>query len=1185
MPQLKLSFALGCLICCSSLSAASIDAVSAQPQSAEAKESKASAIYKAAEALAKKGDIPAAIAKYREAAAAYKNEKSLFGELLSLVKIANFDELKGEYQNSLALYQQILSSLRAANETFFVGTALNKIGFLYTRMGNPTKGIEFYQESVLFSTQQGNPKDTAIALNNLSIAYTDLGKVNEAEDAGQKAVQIYRKLGNKEDLGAALSNLGEVYNRTSRYDLAIKTFEESLVLRREIGDRVGEATTSNNLSTVYAARGDKAKAKTMLENALAVFRQLKSLDGEASALNNLGFLYDNLGEYDKALDSYQQALSIRERLKDIAVQAIILNNIAAVYAARGQYERAVTIYERVLKLSDRPNIQATTLGNLALAYRILGNFPKSIETSQKVLEIRRSIRDRAGEALSLSNLGNTYQNMGQFDRALALYAEAIKITEEIGDKPNTAIIINNIAQAYGEKAEYAKQIDYLNRALEMQKNLGNPANEGTALNNLGVVYKDLGQYVRSISFFKQALELSRKLGDRSSEGIAINNLAAALDYQDKYFEALSYYQQAEVIFKETKQRILQATVLGNIGLLYNVLKQNSKAIETLQRAQAISLEIGDRLGEGANLNNLGRTYRDMGNTAKSLENYQSALAIFRETGKRDSQGIVLSGLATTLKQQNQIELAILFFKQSVNLREAIRKDLTELSKEDQGSYRKTIANSYRSLAALLLQTGRVIEGLQVLDLLKVQELQDYLRDVQGNDRTAKGIELLPEEVKFTSGYSAIEQKVILKAREIAKLRESQKPDLGKLTRLEREKEAIATELMQYLKSKEVSGITQAIAKTATAQNLETFAYKDLQTRLRKLESSSQQKIALFYPLILEDRLELVLFFPNSPPVRHTVNIKQADFEAKIREFRSDLLDPSSQDVKASAIALHKLLIAPLNDDLQKHQVSTILYAPDRLMRYVPLGALYDDKLDYKSGKGQWLAERFQINYISAINITDFETRPRSQPNILAGAFSQGEYTLEVNGQKYSLRGLEFAGKEVSTLGESGKAKVLFNSDFGRNTFLSQVNSFNILHLATHAAFVNGSPENSFIMLGNGEYISLREIKNLNFANVSLVVLSACQTALGGELGNGDEILGFGYQMQRSKAQAAIASLWSVSDGGTQFLMNGFYRKFLKGDASVIQALSNIQSEMIRAPKGEFTHPYYWAAFITIGNGM
>ncbi len=87
-----------------------------------------------------------------------------------------------------------------------------------------------------------------------------------------------------------------------------------------------------------------------------------------------------------------------------------------------------------------------------------------------------------------------------------------------------------------------------------------------------------------------------------------------------------------------------------------------------------------------------------------------------------------------LEQQNQPALAIVFYKQAVNLTESIRSDLKLLSLEQQKSFTETVANTYRNLADLLLKQDRVLETQQVLDLLKVQELDEYLRNVPAQKR-------------------------------------------------------------------------------------------------------------------------------------------------------------------------------------------------------------------------------------------------------------------------------------------------------------------------------------------------------------------------------------------------------------------------------------------------------------------
>ena len=121
----------------------------------------------------------------------------------------------------------------------------------------------------------------------------------------------------------------------------------------------------------------------------------------------------------------------------------------------------------------------------------------------------------------------------------------------------------------------------------------------------------------------------------------------------------------------------------------------------------------------------------------------------------------------------------------------------------------------------------------------------------------------------------------------------------------------------------------------------------------------------------------------------------------------------------------------------------------------------------------------------------------------------------------------------------------------------------------------------------------------SLSNVDLVVLSACQTAVGDIWGNGEEILGFGYQIQRTGARAVIASLWSVDDGGTQILMNLFYNILSTSNVTKAEALQQAQIAMLTGdlsgvdldpsrlarPIETYRHPRYWSPFILIGNGL
>ncbi len=144
--------------------------------------------------------------------------------------------------------------------------------------------------------------------------------------------------------------------------------------------------------------------------------------------------------------------------------------------------------------------------------------------------------------------------------------------------------------------------------------------------------------------------------------------------------------------------------------------------------------------------------------------------------------------------------------------------------------------------------------------------------------------------------------------------------------------------------------------------------------------------------------------------------------------------------------------------------------------------------------------------------------------------------------------------------------------------------------------------------GDGDRATLQNINSWLLNNMELVVLSACKTGLGRQLGNGEEILGLGYQFQQRGAKAAVASLWQVDDGGTQTLMTAFYEGLQGGEMTTLEALQAAQLRLIgsegrgagqsrfafKPPElleesaveaAALSHPYYWAPFILIGNGL
>ncbi|MCL1492084.1 MAG: tetratricopeptide repeat protein [Pseudanabaena sp. Salubria-1] len=860
------------------------------------------------------------------------------------------------------------------------------------------------------------------------------------------------------------------------------------------------------------------------QQALTIYREIKDSRGEGAVLGNLGIVYRNIGKYDKAIEFQLQSLAISREIKDRLGEGQSLGNLGNAYFSLGKYDKAIEFHLQALEiLRETKNRQGegSVLGSLGLAYESLGKYDKAIEFQLQRLAIAREIKDRLGEGNALGNLGIAYNSLGKYDKAIEFHLQSLAIAQEIKDRLGEGKALGNLGVAYDSLAKYDKAIEFHLQSLAIKREIKDRLGEGNTLGNLGIAYYSLGKYDKAIEFYLQRLAIAQEIKDRSGEGRALGNLGAAYNSLGKYDKAIEFHLQNLAIAQEIKDRRGEGSVLGNLGVAYDSLAKYDKAIEFHLQSLAISREIKDRLGEGQSLGNLGAAYDSLGKYEKAIEFHLQSLAIAREIKDRSGEGISLSNLGSILSKSKQSTLAILFYKQAVNVTEAIRKDIRKLDKDIQKSYLETVSSSYKRLADILIQQDRIVEALQVLDLLKVQELEDYFKNIKGSDRSAQGVRLLEPEKAMSVKLGAVSFE--------------NSPEINS---------QLANKIQQLPKS-EINKVPDYLQKIP-------------------------QGTALLYPLILGDRLEIILFTPNTIPISRTVKISQEELATLVTEFRGALLDSSNEDVKEPAAQLYKLLIKPIETELIQAKATTILYAPDGILRYVPIAALYDGK--------QWLAEKYRINNLIAYSLFDFSPNLKIQPNILAGAFGG-----KSNEKKFGQFGLPATIREVQAIANSFQNSVtLIEDQFSRKAIESKFQDHNILHLATHAEFNIGVPDNSFIIFGNGDKIKLNEITDWQIPNIDLIVLSACETGTS-TLGNGVEILGFGYQVQKAGAKNAIASLWKVNDEGTQALMEAFYRELKKGDATPTEALHRAQIALIKSPK--YNHPNYWSAFFAIGNGL
>ncbi|MEL6137360.1 MAG: CHAT domain-containing protein, partial [Cyanobacteria bacterium J06628_6] len=690
--------------------------------------------------------------------------------------------------------------------------------------------------------------------------------------------------------------------------------------------------------------------------------------------------------------------------------------------------------------------------------------------------------------------------------------------------------------------------------------------------NLGIAYNNLGQYQRAIDLYEQRLDIAREIGDRASEGVA----------------------------------------LGSLGIVYGNLGQYQRAIDLYEQHLDITREIDDRAGEGSALGNLGIAYRNLGQYQRAIDLYEQQLVITREIGDRASEGNALHNLGFLFQTQQQSALAIVFYKQSVNSRESIRGDIDDQSLLQ--SYTDTVSDTYRRLADLLLEQGRVLEAQQVLELLKVQELQEYTEDERTGENIARTIptpegcdldipilkvSLLAVECDLIASYNTLvefgQQFRDCEADGCSNLADYRK----RRNDLFREYRVAVTDLETFIRDR-LTTDDALLRPTLFANKAEEIIRQ-------------QPGTVIVYPLVLEDELWLLFAADGRISSRRKVNVGQLELGQTVVQFRALLEDRYSDinELQTTAKKLYDWLILPIEEELGANEdIQHLVFSLDRTTRYIPMATLYDGS--------QYLIEKYTVTTILSAALTNIDERvPTGTENVSVLGAGISEASLGFSALGNVPIELDNIVQDTTQTNDDGiyPGRQLLNKDFTFENLQDILAGTQFLHIATHGKFIPGNRDASFLLIGNGQKLPIPEIETLGsyLEDVHLVVLSACQTAQGGPNEEGLEIAGLGYYFLKSQVDAVMASLWNVNDASTSQLMQAFYQNLAAGTVenpiTKAEALRSAQLSMLGnnnsvnsdaarlalTPQGDvsdsdqpnstYSHPYYWAPFILIGNGL
>lgn len=899
------------------------------------------------------------------------------------------------------------------------------------------------------------------------------------------------------------------------------------------------ATSLYGLGSVAWYKRDLKSAEEYGRRALTIREQVapNSLD-VAQSLNYLGSMAFQGGDLDAAEKYWVQASDIRSRLApDSRATAWTYSNLGSLLWQKGDLERAETYQHRALDLQTKAD-------------------PNS-----------------SGVADALCGLAIVAWEKGELKTAENLYRHALRIYERIAPKSgDVAETLSNIASLLADRGELIDSERYLRRSLGIEQGLSHHSvNVAVDFIGLGEHFYQLGNLSRAEKYGRAALEMLRRVAPQSVYvADALINLGEIEEKRGAVAAADTDFRDALII----RQRLSPGT---------------SELALTLKH-------LGDVAGDRAELSEAEKDYRE------SLEILEKV-----EPGSTDCAE-VLAGLAEVARQDQKVDVAVQLYEDSINSLEA---EAGKLGGSDQAraEFRSIHQEYYHKLIELLIQQKQPEIAFQVLERSRARTLVEMLTAAQIDIRKGADPKLLDQQRSLRTalaGKTASRVRLVTSnhtEEQLAALDATIKKLLGDLNEIDNQlheaspaysaltqPQALSiadvqglldsdTALLEYSLGKQGSYLFQVTAdsinvyKLAARSEIEGIAralYRNLSRRndLIKAETAEERQArwarAETQYLQLSRRLSRVILGPIAANLRQRRLVVVTDGALQYVPFGILPLESSEPlMVKQEVVSLPSASLLPLLRQ-QEHR---------NLIRNEKTVAVLADPVFNQHDPR-----------VTAVRQEHSRDPKSSSPQ-------HGEYPEDLTRSVrdvglISLPRLRFTrdeAREIVSLARPGTGLLALDFNANRSVAIgAELGQYRVVHFATHALVDNAHPELSGLVLSlvnqrggpqNG-FVTLEDIYNLNLS-ADLVVLSACQTALGKDV-SGEGLVGLTRGFMYAGSSRVMASLWNVSDRATSELMKSFYKGLLRDGMTPAEALQVAQIRMWKDPR--WHSPYYWAAF-------
>jgi CHAT domain-containing protein len=746
-------------------------------------------------------------------------------------------------------------------------------------------------------------------------------------------------------------------------------------------------------------------------------------------------------------------------------------------------------------------------------------------------EKARAAAEAAGDALiaaraklGISSLKTMY---GKFDEGIALVREAHATFEAAGDRAGIAGALQHLGNLHIGAAKFAEAEDYFRRCAAIHEGGRRPF----CLERLGQSLDALGRYREAVTTLREALTAAIATNDRKVQAGALAGIGSVYLDQGNAELAVHYQQQAIAMFRELGNTAMISAVLNNIGISHILLGRNDRALEVYRENLALMERL--KYSRGINISKM-----NIAGVLMNMERYDEAAQILGE-------------LLPVLERAND-----------PNSRANIHRNLAQIH-ERRGDLSAALEHALKAKAE---QTD------EVKDVYLAHALLGHIYRKLGRNAEARtSLTAAIDVIESMHGHSTGGQVHFFDERsqpyaEMAVLAIGDGAVDEALGYAERYRSRVLIEILRG-----------GPANRAPAAQPQPVTARDLASRLPR-------ETVLVEYLVTDQKTFAFVISDGTIAVREIAAGRET-LAKQAESFRALLAD-RRPDFRKSARSLHQTLIAPIAD-LVARRKSWILI-PDGPLWNLPFQALLD-------ARGAYVAEQAAIVYAPSIAAwMEMSRTPESasasgRRELLAFGNPTIPRAAGVEGLRSTLAPLPEAEAEVKSAARfyGPDSAVYVRDQATEERFKAEAARYRVLHVAGHGILNDASPMHSYLLLASGTtsdedgYLEAGELMQMDLG-ADLVVLSACETARG-KYAAGEGIIGFSWALFAARCRTQVVSQWKVDSAATRVLMRDFHRN-VRTDRT--QAASALQKSIVSMLKTkEYRHPFYWAGFVVLGDGV